>query len=56
MQEKAKKILILAANPKGTDQLRLDKEIKAIEQARWDGMERDNFVVISKLAVKPSEL
>ncbi|MGB5634919.1 MAG: hypothetical protein WBM86_19355, partial [Waterburya sp.] len=53
---KKKKILVLAANPQGTDQLRLDREIKAIEEAVWGGTKRDNFTVISKVAVKTSEL
>ncbi len=50
------KILVLAANPQGTDELRLNKEIKAIEEAVWNGIERDRFTVVHKVAVKTSEL
>jgi hypothetical protein len=34
-----KKILILAANPQGTSRLRLDKEVRAIE----DGLRRSHL-------------
>ncbi|MEM6614872.1 MAG: hypothetical protein AAF652_22055, partial [Cyanobacteria bacterium P01_C01_bin.72] len=56
MNAKVKKILILAANPQGTDQLRLNKEIKAIEKACRDGTERDNFVITYKLEVTVGDL
>ena len=36
-------ILILAANPKGTERLRLDEEVKKIEQ----GLERSRTVISS---------
>ena len=51
-----KKILVLAANPQVIDQLRLDKEISAIDKALWDGTEREKFTVVPKVAVKTSEL
>ena len=51
-----KKILVLAANPQETDQLRLDREISAIDKALWNGTEREKFTVVFKLAVKTSEL
>ncbi len=50
------KILVLASNPQGTDQLRLDREIRAIEDAFRSGEKRDRFTVISRVAVKISDL
>ncbi len=50
------KILVLASNPQGTDQLRLDKEIRAIDDAFRTGEKRERFRVISKVAVKISDL
>ncbi|MDJ0714806.1 MAG: CHAT domain-containing protein [Prochloraceae cyanobacterium] len=50
------KILVLASNPQGTEQLRLDKEIRAIEDAFRSGEKRDRFTVVSKVAVKISDL
>ncbi|MEM9275744.1 MAG: CHAT domain-containing protein [Cyanobacteria bacterium P01_F01_bin.143] len=50
------KILVLASNPQGTDQLRLDQEIRAIEDAFRTGEKRERFRVISKVAVKISDL
>jgi hypothetical protein len=51
-----KKVLVLASNPQGTEQLRLDKEIKTIQKALWDGTKREQFTVVPKVAVTTSEL
>ncbi|OCQ99046.1 hypothetical protein BCD64_23725 [Nostoc sp. MBR 210] len=51
-----KKILILTASPDNELRLRVDKEIKAIEQELEHSKNRNNFEVISKLAVTPGEL
>ena len=50
------KILVLASNPQGTDQLRLDKEIRAIEDPFRSGEKRERFTVVSRVAVKISDL
>ncbi len=50
------KILVLASNPQGTDQLRLDKEIRAIQDAFTTGEKREKFTVIPRVAVKISDL
>ena len=50
------KILVLASNPQGTDQLRLDNEIRAIEDAFTTGEKREKFTVIPRVAVKISDL
>ena len=51
-----KKILILASNPQGTHQLRLDNEIRAIEDAFRSGEKRERFTVVSRVAVRISDL
>jgi hypothetical protein len=52
----AQTILILAANPKGTKQLRLDQEVRDIEEGLERAKKRDQFVVVSKLAVRPRDI
>ena len=51
-----KTILILAANPKQTDQLRLDEEVREIEAGLQRSRRRDQFEIISKWAVRPADL
>ena len=50
------KILVLASNSQGTDQLRLDKEIRAIEDAFRSGEKRERFTIVSRVAVKIGDL
>jgi TIR domain/CHAT domain len=49
-------ILILAANPKGTSRLRLDEEVKKIEQGLERAKKRDQFSVVVKWAVTDDDL
>jgi TIR domain/CHAT domain len=49
-------ILILAANPKGTDPLRLDEEVKRIEQSLERAKKRKQFKVVAKWAVTDDDL
>ncbi len=51
-----KKILILAANPKGTSKLRLDEEVRAIRQRLRQAKQRDKFVVESEWAVRTGDI
>ena len=50
------KILFLAANPKSTDPLALDEEIRAIEQKIRATEHRDSLELISKWAVRPDDV
>jgi CHAT domain-containing protein len=47
-----KKILILAANPKTTSSLRLDEEIREIEEGLRRANYRDQFEIRAKMAVR----
>ena len=49
-------LLILAANPKGTERLRLDEEVKKIEQGLERSKRRDQFKLVVKWAVTDDEL
>jgi WD40 repeat protein len=49
-------ILFLAANPKGSDRLRLDREFKKIEQVLERASKRDQFRLIQKWAVTDDDL
>jgi hypothetical protein len=51
-----KKILILTANPKNTDRLSLDEEVKLIAESLTRAKFRDRFQVVVKLAVGTKEL
>ena len=51
-----KKILILAANPKNTVRLRLDQEVRDIEQGLQLARQRDNFILQQKGAVRPRDI
>jgi len=49
-------ILMLSANPKGTDPLRLDEERREIEAGLMERSRlRDNFCLITKTAVRPRD-
>lgn len=50
------KILFLAANPKDTDRLRLDEEIREIDHALQQAKFRDKFDIAQHWAVRVSEL
>jgi CHAT domain len=49
-------LLILAANPKGTERLRLDEEVKKIEQGLERSKRRDQFKLVVKWAVTDDDL
>lgn len=49
-------ILLLAANPKGTDHLRLDEEAKKIDQGLERAKNRDQFQLVMKWAVTDDDL
>ncbi len=51
-----KKILILAANPKNTTRLRLDEEVREIEDGLNRSKHRGNFTIRSKFAVRLRDL
>ncbi|WP_416666261.1 CHAT domain-containing protein [Egbenema bharatensis] len=51
-----KKILILAANPKNTQKLRLDEEVREIQEELRRARHREQFEVISCWAVRPEDL
>jgi hypothetical protein len=51
-----KRILILAANPTGTSKLRLDKEVREIEEAHRKAECREEIIIISKWAVRVDDL
>jgi CHAT domain len=50
------KILILAANPKGTTLLRLDEEVREIDAGLQRAKNRDRFVLEQKWAVRPRDI
>jgi hypothetical protein len=51
-----KKILILSANPIGTDKLRLDEEVRDIEEGLQRSKYREQFEVSQKWAVRPWDM
>lgn len=51
-----KKILILTSNPKGTDQLRLNQEIRDIKEKLRNSSQGNHFVVNDELAVRIDDL
>jgi len=51
-----KKILILAANPTDTNKLRLDEEVREIENAHRQATNREEIAIISKWAVRLDDL
>jgi CHAT domain-containing protein len=52
----AKTILFLAANPRGTHRLRLDEEVKKIEQGLERSKRRSEFKMVQKWAVTDDDL
>ncbi len=55
MTEKIR-ILFLAASPKNITALRLEEEIREIEEKIWKGTQREAFALIPVLAVRPTDL
>ncbi|BAY87947.1 hypothetical protein NIES267_74710 (plasmid) [Calothrix parasitica NIES-267] len=51
-----KKILLLSANPTNTSKLRLDEEVREIEAGLERAKGREEFEIISKLAVRTEDL
>lgn len=51
-----KKILILAANPKDTQKLRLDEEVRAIQTGLERSKQREHFQMVTQWAVRPDDL
>jgi len=49
-------ILILTANPQGTSQLRLDQEVRDIEEGLQRAKKRDQFALKSMFAVRPRDI
>jgi CHAT domain len=49
-------ILILTANPRESARLRLDQEVKEIEEGLRRSKERDRFIIQSKWAVSPRDI
>ena len=50
------KILILAANPKTTSRLRLDEELRDIDDGLRRAQHRDRFTLAQRLAVRPRDI
>jgi hypothetical protein len=50
------KILILAANPKGTTPLRLDEEVREIDAGLQRAKHREQFILEQKWAVRPRDI
>lgn len=55
-ETQVKKILILTANPKGTDKLRLDEEARDMKEGLRRAKERDCFEIQSEWAVRPRDI
>ncbi|MDR9895379.1 CHAT domain-containing protein [Aetokthonos hydrillicola Thurmond2011] len=53
---KVKKILILSANPKNTNHLRLDEEVRGIQAALKQSQNREQFQIVTFLAVRVEDL
>jgi len=51
-----KKILILAANPKNSTPLRLDQEVREIDEGLTRAKQRDRFELEQKWAVRPRDI
>lgn len=51
-----KKILVLAANPQATTRLRLDQEVRDIENGLSRAQHRDDFRLVHKSAVRPRDI
>lgn len=51
-----KTILLLAANPRGTSPLRLDEEVREIEEGLKRSLQRDHLVLQPRWAVRPRDV
>ncbi|HEY9872163.1 MAG TPA: restriction endonuclease [Candidatus Obscuribacterales bacterium] len=51
-----RKILILAANPKTTSRLRLDEEVREIDDGLYRARHRDQFELVQRWAVRPRDI
>ncbi|HBB33655.1 MAG TPA: CHAT domain-containing protein [Cyanobacteria bacterium UBA8803] len=51
-----KKILILTANPKNTDKLRLDEEVREIQAGLERSQRRDRFEIVTRWALRVEDL
>ena len=51
-----KKILILTANPKNTDKLRLDEEVREIQAGLERAQKRDQFEIVTRWALRGDDL
>lgn len=51
-----KKILVLAANPKGTTPLRLDEEVREIGEGLLRARQREQFQLVQRSAVRPQDV
>ena len=51
-----KKILILTANPKNTDKLRLDEEVREIQAGLERAQKRDQFEIVTRWALRVDDL
>lgn len=56
MSTPVRKILVLATNPKGTDQLRLGEEVREIQAGLTRSRNREQFVLEQKWAVRPLDV
>lgn len=56
MAESPRTILILASNPVDTERLRLDAELRAIDEGLKRATHRDQFTLVSKHAVRPEDV
>jgi hypothetical protein len=52
----AKTILVLAANPKNTEQLRLDQEVREITNGLERAQKRDEFILKQTWAARPVDI
>ncbi|MFM7326395.1 MAG: hypothetical protein ACKO4L_16010, partial [Nodosilinea sp.] len=50
------KILLLAANPKNTPHLRLDQEVRDIEEGLTRAQQRDRFELVQRWAARPRDV
>jgi len=55
-ESSARKILILAANPKNTSQLRLDEEVREIDAGLQRNQQQTKFILEQKWAVRPRDV
>ncbi|ARV62733.1 CHAT domain-containing protein [Nostocales cyanobacterium HT-58-2] len=51
-----KKILVLSANPKNTDKLRLDEEVREIQASLKLAKHREQFEIVTSLAIRVEDL